>query len=152
MKLVLLLSAALLSGCGAHRSLAGPITPAADPQIAHADGLLGGFSGRAASQDGQLTLLLVHQTPFTAPVPCATVTVQGLGETAIYLGTDRQLYGRGPGGYYALGSYAGTPAVGAPLRYQLAPGARTTFDADHTVVALPAVPKALMSDPQLLGG
>lgn len=148
---------AMLAGCGTHAS---PAASALAPQLAHTDGLLGGFSGHVGSQNGQLVLELLHQAPFTASVTLATVYVAtdaGPVETELFLGADHRLYGRwarlqGVPQTYALGTYAGTPTAGQPLRYQLLAGARLTFAKDRATLQPSPLPKAEDEAPVLIAG
>jgi hypothetical protein len=146
--------AACLAGCGtAPRATA--VAP--DAQLAHADGLLSGYAGQVHSKDGVLTLRLVHQGFLVKPMAFDQVFVQLPGSeagTPVYLGMDHTLYvGFGsPLNYYAVGSYAGTPGLGQPLRYQLAPNARLDFRKDTTALKLSPLPKSVGPDPDLARG
>ena len=55
----------LLAGCGTapHATAVSP-----DAQLSHADGLLGGYAGKAASHGGKLVLQLVHQGLLSKPI------------------------------------------------------------------------------------
>ena len=143
--LLVLATALVLAGCGAAPRTG---VAAADAQLSHADGLLSGFSGQVASRDGSLTLRLVHQGLLSKPASFDEVRVKlPAGEVGapVFLGADHKLYAAwggvgGPMDYYAIGSYTGTPLVGKPLHYQLAPTARLAFTPAATTLQLAPIP------------
>jgi hypothetical protein len=161
----------VLAGCGAQPR-ATAVAP--DAQLSHADGLLSGYAGKVGSHDGRLTLQLVHQALLAKPVSFDAVWVKlpiGQLQSALYLGADHTVYAAwsdplkpDADAYYAVGSYAGTPTAGRPLRYQLIPGARLTFEKAHTelpygkqlpdatVLELKPLPKAAGQTPEWVKG
>ncbi|MDB5098014.1 MAG: hypothetical protein JWM80_2435 [Cyanobacteria bacterium RYN_339] len=172
MKTVWIVAAALLlAGCGTA-SRATAVAP--DAQLSHADGLLSGYAAKVGTHDGKLTLQLVHQGLLAKPVAFDQVFVKlPIGEvgSSLYLGTDHNVYAdwtdplkNEPEDFYVVGSFTGTPALGAPLHYQLVPGARLTFQKaftevltgrhvpDTTVLELKPIPKTVGRNPDLIRG
>lgn len=139
----------LLAGCG-HGA---PAALAPDAQLAHADGLLSGYAGQVAVHDGTLGLALVHQALLAKPLSFDAVEVPGLARSRVLLGQDHNLYVLDPqAGYHVVGSYAGTPVPGQPLRFQWVPGARLSFLAagPSTQLALQPLPPRAAEAPALV--
>jgi hypothetical protein len=144
----------LLSGCGAMRqnTAVAPI----GAQVVHADGLLGGYSGRVGQRDGKLVLQLVHQRLMSAPTTFEEINpkLPGLdARTPVFLGQDGKLYGAWAERYFVLGSYKGNPAPGQALRYQWDAGSRAVFVAGPlslTVLEFARAPQPEAQAPALL--
>lgn len=144
----------LLSGCGAMRQNAAAAPAGA--QAVHADGLLGGYSGRVGQREGKLVLQLVHQRLLAPSTTFEEISPKLPGletRTPVFLGQDGKLYGAWAERYFVLGSYKGTPAPGQALRYQWDAGSRAVFVAgplNATVLEFGRPPQPEAQAPALL--